>query len=283
VVPLTATVNANSGSIPYYLIHFISQLTYLIFQKGNSTMTTPAFFIEGEHRPTRWLVTCDHASNRVPDEIGNASLGLPYDDMARHIAFDIGAAGVAKALGTLLDAPVILSNFSRLVIDPNRGEDDPTLIMQLYDGTLIPENRSVNADERMRRIETYYRPYHNAYAGLANRQPDTVILSIHSFTPQLRNRSPRPWDVGVLFAHDQRLSDPVIRHLRAESDLTIGVNEPYTGHLPKDAVDRHGLQHNRLNALIELRNDLIETADQQMHWAMRLAPIFTNALSETDC
>ncbi len=102
----------------------------------------------GESRKNRWLVTCDHATNRVPDEIGRGSLGLPEAEMQRHIAFDIGAAGVTRALADRLDATAILSAFSRLVIDPNRGEDDPTLIMQLYDGTIIPGNRDLDTTER---------------------------------------------------------------------------------------------------------------------------------------
>ncbi len=110
-------------------------------------------------------------------------------DMARHIAYDVGAAGLARALGAALDSPVICSDFSRLVIDPNRGEDDPTLVMKLYDGTIIPANRHVDAAEIERRLDTLYRPYHAAYAELAARQPDTVILAIHSFTPCLKGRS----------------------------------------------------------------------------------------------
>ncbi|KKK80679.1 hypothetical protein LCGC14_2821090, partial [marine sediment metagenome] len=104
-------------------------------------MSYQPFFIEGADRPARWLVTCDHAANTVPVEVGNRSLGLSDADMNRHIAYDVGAAGLARALARRLDAPAILSNFSRLVIDPNRGEDDPTLLMKLYDGTIIPANR----------------------------------------------------------------------------------------------------------------------------------------------
>ena len=199
--------------------------------------------------------------------------------MNRHIAYDVGAEPVAQELGRLLDSPVLTSNFSRLVIDPNRGEDDPTLVMQLYDGTIIPANRHVDAAERERRLAAYHRPYHDAYARLV---PGKVILAIHSFTPQLRARPPRPWQVGVLFApgHDTTLSNAAITRLQAQSDLTVGVNEPYAGHLPGDSIDRHALRDGRPNLLIELRNDLIETAQGQKHWATRLAPIFTDALNE---
>lgn len=239
-----------------------------------------AFRIIGEDRPARWLVTCDHASNRVPAEIAGGSLGIADEDMARHIAFDPGAAGVAVALGEALDAPVILSNFSRLVIDPNRGEDDPTLVMKLYDGTIIPGNRRADAAEIERRLDLLYRPYHAAYERLAARRPDTVIVAIHSFTPSLRGRPPRPWHVGVLHSYlDGRLSQALLGRLKAEPDLCIGDNEPYDGHLPGDAIDRHALQSGRHNTLIEVRNDLIATEAEQAHWAARLAPILAEALA----
>ena len=123
-------------------------------------MTEMPFFTLGEDRPSRWLVTCDHAANHVPDWVAGGDLGIEPADMARHIAYDVGAAGLARALGRHLDSPVICSDFSRLVIDPNRGEDDPTLLMRLYDGTVIPANRHADAAERERRLQRLYRPYH---------------------------------------------------------------------------------------------------------------------------
>lgn len=235
--------------------------------------------IEGEERKGRWLVTCDHASNHVPDWVGGGDLGIPAEDMARHIAWDVGAAGVARELGRLLDSPVILSDFSRLVIDPNRGEDDPTLVMKLYDGTIIPANRHAGPEEVERRLDLLYRPYHAAYARLAALRPDRVIVAVHSFTPCLRGRAERPWHVGVLYSHlDARFSKPLIVRLQAEADLCVGDNEPYSGHLPGDAIDRHALRLGRLNTLIELRNDLIGDPVHQAHWAARLAPILTEVL-----
>jgi len=187
---------------------------------------------------------------------------------------------VAVELGRLLDSPVILSDFSRLVIDPNRGEDDPTLVMKLYDGTIIPGNRHVTGAEVTERLDRLYRPYHDAYAGLTARRDDTVICAVHSFTPQLRARPPRPWHVGVLYSHlDERLAKPLIARLAAEPDLCVGDNEPYSGHLPGDAVDRHALTPGRPNVLIEVRNDLIATPDAQAAWAARLAPILQLTLA----
>lgn len=242
-------------------------------------MTYKPYQIIGADRPSRWLVTCDHAANTVPDFVGGGSLGLPESDMNRHIAYDPGAAEVTLALAEALDGPAILSNFSRLVIDPNRGEDDPTLLMKLYDGSIIPANRHAGPEELERRLDACYRPYHAALAGLAARQDDTVLLSIHSFTPQLRGRPPRPWQVGVLYCRDERLAQALLTRLRQEADLCVGENEPYGGHLPGDAVERHAIDHGRPNVLIELRNDLIATPEGQRAWAARLAPMLAEALA----
>ena len=240
-----------------------------------------AYEIIGETRPGRWLVTCDHASNAVPASINDGDLGISAADMSRHIAYDVGAAGLALALGAALDSPVILSCFSRLVIDPNRGEQDPTLLMRLYDGTIIPANRHADALEVERRLALLHRPYHAAYARLAARRADTAILAIHSFTPRLNGRAPRPWHVGVLHSPlDDRLSRALLARLAAQADLCVGDNEPYAGHLPGDAVDRHGLQAGRHNTLIEVRNDLIADDAGQAAWADLLAPLLAQALED---
>ena len=241
-------------------------------------MTFTPFHIHGEDRASRWLITCDHAANTVPPCVGGGDLGLPQSDMDRHIAFDIGAAGVTRALADALDAPAILSNFSRMVIDPNRGLDDPTLLMKLYDGSVIPTNATVDDVEKARRVDAFYTPYHTALADLAARQDDTIIIAVHSFTPKLNGRAPRPWHIGILHEFDDRLSDPLLALLNNEDDLCVGDNEPYAGHLPGDSVDRHALKVGRANALIEVRNDLIETDAQQTAWGERLAPILMQSL-----
>jgi predicted N-formylglutamate amidohydrolase len=241
-------------------------------------MTTEPYHIEGAHRTARWVITCDHASNRVPPEVAGGTLGLPPGDMARHIAYDVGAAGLARALGAALDAPVILSDFSRLVIDPNRGEDDPTLLMKLYDGSIVPANRTADAAEIERRLELFHRPYHRALERLIASREAPVLLAVHSFTPQFRGRPPRPWHVGVLYAADTRLALPLIARLNAEPDLCVGDNQPYSGHLPGDSLDRHGVQTGLPHVLVEVRNDLIGTPGQQAEWGERLAPMLDAAL-----
>ncbi len=240
-----------------------------------------AFEVCGKGRKSPWLVTCDHASNRVPDWVAGGHLGIAAADMARHIAYDLGAAGLARALADALGGTAILSDFSRLVIDPNRGVDDPTLVMRLYDGTIIPANRQITSAEIALRMVRLYDPYHAALARLAARRDDTVIVAVHSFTPCLQGRGPRPWHVGVLYSHlDARLSKPLLARLNADPDLCVGDNQPYAGHLPGDAIDRHALATGRLNTLIEVRNDLIADHAAYLSWAERLALHLKGALHD---
>ena len=245
-------------------------------------MTYEPYTIYGADRTARWIVTCDHASNTVPTAVNNGSLGISESDMNRHIAYDVGAKGVAVELGKLLNAPVICSNFSRLVIDPNRGEDDPTLLMKLYDGTIIEANRFADETEKQRRLDLCHRPYHRAVAELTAQRDDAILVSLHSFTPQLKGRAPRPWHIGILSAQDRRFNDALLARLNDEDDLCVGDNEPYNGDLPGDSIDQHALQHGRLNTLIEIRNDLIETELNQITWARRLAPILSATLNDMD-
>ncbi|MEM9196871.1 MAG: N-formylglutamate amidohydrolase [Pseudomonadota bacterium] len=245
-------------------------------------MTNSCHEIANSAGNARLLITCDHASARVPAEIG--PLGVPEADMARHIAFDVGARGVALALSAALDAPAVLSTVSRLVIDPNRSEDDPTLVMEIADGALIPANRGIAQSEIDRRIAAYHRPYHRAIsarldaaiaAGLA-----PVILSIHSMTDRLGSRPPRPWQISVLYASDDRIARPLLARLRAEPDLTVGDNEPYHGALEGDALSQHGLSRGLPHALIEIRNDLISTPEGEQRWAKRLAGPLRDVLAQ---
>lgn len=229
------------------------------------------------------LILCDHAANRVPPELGD--LGLPAADFQRHIAYDVGAYGVARGAAERLDATLVASRFSRLVIDPNRGETDPTLIMRLYDRTIIPGNARIDADEKARRKALYYTPYHRAVAEerarlkAANSAPP-LILSIHSFTRQLRGRDPRPWQVGVLWDRDPKTAHRLLDLLRADADLCVGDNEPYRGSLPGDTIDRHTAEDGAPHALIELRQDVVETPAGQAAWADRLAEIAERLLAE---
>lgn len=245
-------------------------------------MTYTPYSIFGADRRSRWLITVDHASNFVPEDISGGDLGLDTADMSRHIAYDVGARSMSLRLGELLDAPVICANWSRLCIDPNRGTDDPTLVMKLYDGTIIPGNRDVDDVEIERRKATHYQPYHDALESLAADRDNVVIIAMHSFSPQLKGRAPRPWEIGVLHApQEDRFGKALIAELEQEGDLTVGDNEPYNGWLPGDSIDQHALLPGRLNALIELRHDEIDSPESQIAWAERLAPILQNTLANS--
>ncbi len=244
-----------------------------------SVTREPPFQLIPATRSVPLLYLCDHATNIVPASVNGGSLGLPESEMGRHIAYDIGARGLTLELARLTGAAALMTRFSRLVIDPNRGEDDPTLLMKLYDGTVIPGNRNAGPEELVRRKVAFYDPYHCAIeeqlAAMEAVGPCPSIVSIHSFTPQLRDRPPRPWHVGILWDRDGRIARPLITRLRTEPDLVVGDNEPYTGELTGDTMYRHGTRPGRPHVLIEVRQDLIATGQQQAHWAERLAPHLT--------
>ncbi|MGF1552221.1 MAG: N-formylglutamate amidohydrolase [Paracoccaceae bacterium] len=233
------------------------------------------------------VVVCDHATNRVPDGV---EIGLPAAEMARHIAWDVGARGTALALARGLGARAVCSRFSRLVIDPNRGEDDPTLVMRLYDGTVVPGNARAGRAEIERRLDAYHRPYHRAVAAAiaaagaeAGRAP--VVLSVHSFVPSLRGRALRPWHVGLLWDRDDRLVRPLLAALAAErlddgTALCVGDNAPYSGALEGDCMNRHATGRGLAHVLVELRHDLIETPEAQAAWGARLARVVGAVLAE---
>jgi predicted N-formylglutamate amidohydrolase len=228
------------------------------------------------------IVLCDHAGNALPPEFG--SLGLPREQLGRHIAYDIGAAPITRALAAALDVPAVLTRYSRLLIDPNRGIDDPTLIMRLSDGAVVPGNRHVDARERARRIDLYWRPYHTAIARVIDQclaaGVAPALLSIHSFTESWKE-VPRPWHVGVLWDSDARLAKPLLDSFYAEGGLIVGDNEPYSGQLEGDCLWHHGRQRGLANAIIEIRQDLIRDASGQAAWARRLNHIVAKILRDT--
>ena len=221
---------------------------------------------------SRLLILCDHASNYVPPEFGG--LGLAAPEFERHIAYDIGMRGVTLALARLLGAPAVLSRFSRLVVDPNRGEDDPTLLMRLSDGAVVPGNAKADADEIARRIARFHRPYHEAITAQLDAIVDAgdtpVILSMHSFTPAWKG-APRPWHVGLLWDRDDRLTRPLLASLVQEPGLIVGDNEPYDGALVGDTLHQHGTQRGFPHTLVEIRQDLVRDEAGQMEWALRFA------------
>lgn len=229
------------------------------------------------------LILCDHAENRIPIPYG--TLGLTPEDLGRHIAYDIGAAGVAEQLAQRLGVPALLTRFSRLLIDPNRDVNDPTLVMQLSDGRVVPGNAGIAQAEIEARINRYYAPYHRAVdvaidtATAAGTPP--VLLAIHSFT-QAWKAVPRPWHVTVLWDKDPRFACPLLEGLRAIPGISVGENVPYTGKLRGDTLYRHGTSRGLAHALVEIRQDQILSPAGQAEWADRLADIVRTVLSAAD-
>ncbi len=221
------------------------------------------------------LLVADHAMRHMPDGYGR--LGLPDAEFERHIAYDIGVESVTRHLAAMMNAPAVMARFSRLLIDPNRGEDDPTLIRQLYDGAVITGNYPLASDERLLRLERYYRPFRNAVRDCAkqcdgNSGGACVLISVHSFTPVMGTK-PRPWHIGLLWDKDDRVFVPLQRGLQADASLFIGDNEPYDGALKGDTMHEEGTKPGRAHVLIEIRQDLIADETSALAWAQRLAPL----------
>ncbi|WP_034855027.1 N-formylglutamate amidohydrolase [Sinorhizobium sojae] len=235
---------------------------------------SPYEIIKGN--PAKGLVLlADHAMNRLPPEYDR--LGLPEGAFERHIAYDIGIEPLTRQLSAALDAPAVLGCFSRLLIDPNRGEDDPTLIMKISDGAIVPGNHPIAEEEWQRRLNRFHRPYHQAVsqtiaevAATGGRAP--LVISLHSFTPAWKGVA-RPWHAAVLWDNDPRAVFPLIERLEAAGDIVVGNNEPYDGALRGDTMYRHCMAPGIPHALIEVRQDLIADDAGVAAWTERLAPI----------
>jgi predicted N-formylglutamate amidohydrolase len=226
-------------------------------------------FNEGGTAPT--LLVCDHAGRHVPLRLG--SLGVDTAAFERHIAWDIGAAEVARRLAIRLDAPLVQSVYSRLVVDVNRRPDDPTAMPADSDGTPVPANVGLSAAARAARIAALFEPYHRAIATrleAMRRRTVPVVVSIHSFTPVFKGFE-RPWHIGVLWNRDARLARPLIARLAATEGVVVGDNQPYSGRdehgytLPRH-VEGAGIPH----VLLEIRQDLIDTRHGAEEWSEKL-------------
>ena len=229
------------------------------------------------------LVLCDHAVSAFPPEYG--TLGLAAPETLRHIAYDVGAAGVARRLAAALEAPAVLTRFSRLLIDCNRGLDDPTLVMRLSDGVVVPSNRDLDSAEHEKRIARFYEPYHRAIDRVIDMASTSgvtpALVSMHSYTPLWRGCA-RPWHAGVLWDKDPRLALPLLQALSAERGLVIGDNEPYSGRLKGDSLWRHGTMRGLAHAIVEIRQDLIGDERGQEEWGDRLAGALGRLLADAD-
>jgi predicted N-formylglutamate amidohydrolase len=229
----------------------------------------------------RLLLLCDHATNALPEEYG--LLGLPAEEFRRHIAYDIGAAAVTRGLAHRLGATAVYTGFSRLLIDPNRGSDDPTLVMRLSDGAVVPGNARIDAAGIAERTRRFHQPYHDAIERwLDETLADgtvPVIVAIHSFTPFWKAFA-RPWHAAVLWDVDPRMAQPLIAGLRDEAGIVVGDNEPYDGALQNDTMYRHATMRGLAHALIEVRQDLISDEVGVEEWADRLANVLAPLVAD---
>ena len=244
------------------------------------TADAPPFHWHNRGGPAQMLVLCDHASNAVPASHGN--LGLAGEQLDLHIAWDIGAATVARHLADRFDAPAIMAGYSRLVIDCNRHPDDPASIATVSDGVSIAANQGLSPGEAELRRERFFRPYHDEIRATlddfiaASRPP--VLLSVHSFTPVF-NGARRPWHIGICWLADDRMAPSVMSQLRADGSINVGDNLPYALDPAEDyTLIEHGLRRGLPHVLVEFSQDLVADPAGALHWAERLAQAVEQAL-----
>ena len=226
-----------------------------------------------ESGTARFVLLCDHASNFIPAEL--RALGLPVPELTRHIAWDIGAAGVTEVMSEILDAPAILCNTSRLVIDCNRQLRAVDLIPEVCDGTVIPGNAGIRESSRADRVDRWFRPYHEAVEAVLDEHGDVVVVSIHSMTPALRGQALRPWQIALSSHPSGRsLTDQVLQKLRLPGDVTVGDNQPYDMDPEVDySVPFHALRRGLRYIQVEFRQDEVADLASQQRWARRFADV----------
>jgi len=233
----------------------------------------------------RFIIFCDHASNRIPAELDN--LGLPASELERHIAWDIGAAGVTAELSDIFDAPAILCGTSRLVIDCNRQLHAHDLIPEVSDGTAVPGNRDLSEAARQWRIEQWFEPYHAAVEWvIADRELQgltSIALSIHSMTPCLAGNV-RPWQIALSSHNDRSLVEPMLEALRRSEycqtgNVTVGDNQPYNLDPAVDySTPFHAMRRNMPYLQVEFRQDEVADMAGQVRWARHFAEALAGLL-----
>jgi predicted N-formylglutamate amidohydrolase len=243
----------------------------------------PAFEIVNPDGHSSAVLVCDHASNRVPDRL--SGLGLAPRQLAEHIGWDPGAADVARRLAMQLDAPLVLSGYSRLVIDCNRPLHSEESVAEESAGVSIPGNHGLTPEQRAVRVDTLYHPYHQAIGRLLDgrRQRPTALLSIHSFTPILHGRR-RPWQIGVSHWRDARFAALMLKALAQTGDLVVGDNQPYPiDEITDYTLPVHGERRGLPSIMLEIRQDGIRTERGAANTASRLAEAYRRIEAETRC
>jgi len=246
-------------------------------------MTDLPYRLINEDGPSPLIIICDHASNRVPAAYGD--LGVPAAEFERHIAWDIGAAAITEILARRFDAPAILSEVSRLLIDCNRRFEDPSLTPAISDGTEVPANRNLSKGEREKRWLTYHQPYHQAIWTAVERKlaigQRPILIAIHSMTRVLKGIA-RPWQITICWLHDQRLSAPMLDALRARPGIAVGDNQPYLLDLYEDySVPVHAMRRGLKHLLVEFRQDEVADNAGQKRWADLFGDCLEQVLKQT--
>ena len=237
----------------------------------------PPAIVRAARGESPFVLVADHAGNAIPRALNN--LGLGDDERGRHIAWDIGVAGLADALAERLGAPLVRQRYSRLVIDCNRDPARADAIPEISDGSAIPGNAGLAAAERAARVAAIHAPYHAAIAEALAGLSAPILIALHSFTPAMSGFA-RPWHAGVLHDRgDTQFSDAVLAGLRERLDAPVGDNEPYAMDGIDFTVPHHCYAAGRPYAEIEVRQDLIANADGQERWADLLAGVLLTALN----
>lgn len=239
-------------------------------------MNPPAVTLENAAGRAHVILICEHASCYMPE--GYADLGLAPEDRLRHIAWDIGAAALARQLSARLDAPLFLAGYSRLLIDCNRPTGVPSSIPTRSEETDIPGNHGLSEQEVARRTALYFTPFQARIAVFLDaRTAPCIIIGVHSFTPVFRGVR-RIWHAGVLYRDAVTLGARLIAGLSGDPALIIGDNEPYRIEIEEDyTVPVHGDGRGIPAALIEVRQDLLRDSAGIAEWAERLAPVLAEA------
>ena len=230
------------------------------------------------------LLVGDHVSRQIPRALDR--LGLDDDVLGQHVASDIGTHKLITHLSQHLDAPAVLAGYSRLVVDLNRGLEDPTLIPEVSDAIPVPGNQGLTREQRAQRIHCFYRPYRVTIDGMLHRFRERGIvpacISIHSFSPQLADRQHRPWQIGLKWDKDPRIPVPLLARLREHpQNIVVGDNEPYSGrHAADYTIDHHAEAAGLPHVSIETRQDLVNTEDGAEHWASILDEGLRDILSD---
>ncbi len=243
----------------------------------------PAVTRVNERAPASLVLCCDHASRAVPKNMGR--MGLGPDQFDRHIAYDIGAEAVTRNLAEALDVQAVIAGYSRLVLDLNRPPGHPDQMPEISDNTVIPPNQDMTAEERLRRIEEIFEPYHSTLRRALvetweRRRRAPALFSVHSFSPGFGDEE-RPWDIGVMWNRDERMSRPVIESLK-QYGLRIGENEPYSGRAVAYTMNSHGGASGLAHCAVEINQDQLTDLSGIERWSTMLAEVMSDLINSED-